>query len=132
MKQFIVMLATLPIMLLFFAQFTIEQANSSKIAIFTDIVYSAREEAKQAGGFDEAALRKELSEKLGIPEEDFVIEASEKGSVERTSDGSRGIIYYKVVMPMEKTIAGKGFLNIKDNKKYGYKIESCTPSEYIK
>ena len=58
MKQFIVLLAVLPIMLLFIAQFILEQQNEMKISLITDIVYEAKEEAKQLGGFDTEALRK--------------------------------------------------------------------------
>ena len=102
MKQFIVHLAVIPMMLFFLAQLTLEAKNSQKIALMTDIVYAAKEEAKQQGGFDRDALREELSLKLGVREEDIIIEAPEAGSVPRIdSDGKRGIIEYRIVVPME-------------------------------
>ncbi|MBO4818816.1 MAG: hypothetical protein J5528_01645 [Firmicutes bacterium] len=132
MKQFIVLLAVLPIMLLFLAQFSLEQQNSKKIALITDIVYAAKEEAKQEGGFDTEKLREELADALGADPADIIIEAPEIHSVKRVeTDGSRGIIKYKVVAPMGEVNAGKKYLGIKDSSSYGYRIESSAPSEYI-
>ena len=132
MKQFIVLLAVLPIMLLFLAQFSLEQQNSKKIALITDIVYAAKEDAKQKGGFDTEKLREELSAKLGVDPESIIIEAPEIHAVQRIEkDGSRGIINYKVVVPMGEVSAGKKYLGIKGGESYGYKIESSAPSEYI-
>ena len=132
MKQFIVLLAVIPVMLLFFMQFSLEQRNNMKISLMTDIVYAAKEEAKQKGGFDEDALRTELSEKLGVSPEEIIIEVPKEGSVKRIgTDGSRGIIYYSVTVPIGEVSAGSKYFGIKDGAKYGYRIESSCPSEYI-
>ena len=131
MKQFIVLLAVLPIMLLFMAQFSLEQQNSKKISLITDIVYAAKEEAKQQGGFGIEELRAELSDKLGLDPGSIVIEAPEVHSVRRVEkDGSRGIIKYRVVVPMDEVNAWKKYLGIKDSVSYGYEIVSSAPSEY--
>lgn len=133
MKQFIVLAAVLPLMLLFMAQFTLDQMNNTRISAATDVIYAAKEVAKQEGGFDCAALKKELAEKLGCSEELIEITASEKGSVPRIkANGERGIIEYRVKFPVGKVIAGNSLLGIKDDKTYGYVIESCAPSEYLK
>ena len=47
MKQFLVLAAILPLMLVFFVQFSMDQINSSRIGILSDMVYAAKEEAKQ-------------------------------------------------------------------------------------
>ena len=132
MKQFLVLLAVLPVMLLFMMQFALEQQKSAKIAMITDIVYAAKEEAKQNGGFDEDALRSELSEKLGVDASDIMIEAPPVHSVRRIEkDGSRGVIEYTVIVPIGEIYAGKRYLGIEDSARYGYRIESAAPSEYI-
>ena len=132
MKQFIVLLATLPILLLFMAQFSLEQVNARKTALIDDIVYAAKEEAKQKGGFDKEALRSELAERLSVDPADIVIEAPDMYTVKRTeSGGSRGIISYKVLVPMDNISAGDKYFGIRDGRRYAYKIESVCPSEYI-
>ena len=132
MKQFIVLLAVLPVMLLFIAQFSLEQQNYTKISLITDIVYEAKEEAKQLGGFDTDGLRAKLSEALDIEASGIIIEAQEKYAVPRIeADGSRGIISYKVIVPLHEVTAGRKYLGIKDDRVYGYKIESSSPSEYL-
>ena len=132
MKQFIVLIAVLPIMLLFLAQFALEQQNATKIAMISDIVYEAKEEAKQQGGFDEEKLREKLSEKLGVDPGDIYIDAPGIHSVKRVEkDGNRGIINYTVTVPLGDVTAGKKYLGIKGDKVYGYRIESTAPSEYL-
>lgn len=132
MKQFIVLLAVLPIMLLFLAQFSLEQQNNMKVALITDIVYAAKEEAKQQGGFDKEALREELSSKLGISKDSIIIDAPGIHEIKRINeDGSRGIISYKIVVPIGKIRAGIKYYGISDKGEMGYKIESSSPSEYL-
>lgn len=46
MKQFIVLIAVLPIMLIFLLQFAVEQKNSLAMARVQDATYAAKEEAK--------------------------------------------------------------------------------------
>lgn len=132
MKQFIVLMAVLPIILLFMAQFTLDQINDSKLSLAEDIIYAAKEEAKQQGGFDVPALRKQLAEALGADESLIEITASPKGSVPRKwADNSRGIIEYRVKIPVGNVMAGNAFLGLDDDSIYGFVIESCAPSEYL-
>ena len=132
MKQFIVLAAVLPIMLLFLAQFALDQMNDTKISLAGDVVHAAKEQAKQNGGFDVESLRSELAEKLKVDESLIIIEASPAGSVPRIlENGERGIINYYVKFPVGSVMTGKSFFGIKDNKTYGYVIESCAPSEYL-
>jgi len=132
MKQFIVLMAVIPIMLLFMVQFTMEQNTNRKIDLITDIVYTAKEVAMQKGGFDEASLRSSLANALGVKESEIILEVPAEGTVLRVqADGSRGIIEYRVVVPLGDVFAGSSFLGIKDKKKYGYEIKSAAPSEYL-
>ena len=72
MKQFIVLMAVLPIMLIFLMQFTADQVNGEKVAFIQSVVYAAKEEAKQEGCFTEelkTRIVKEISEGISIPAE---------------------------------------------------------------
>ena len=132
MKQFIVLLAAVPILLLFLLQFSLEQENSIKIAIITDTVYAAKEQAKQNGGFDKESLRKQLADKLGVDPSDISIEAPDMYTVRRIEpDGSRGVIHYKVLVPMDNISAGDRYFGLKNERRYAYVIESSAPSEYL-
>ena len=60
MKRFLVLAAILPLMLVFFVQFSIDRINFSRIGILLDLVYTAKEEAKQEGCFTQQ-IRSELT-----------------------------------------------------------------------
>ena len=135
MKQFIVMLAVLPLMLVFLLQFSLEQQNSVKIAAVSDIVYSAKEEAKQAGAFTaeiQAGMKRRISERLGIPESEIIIE-SELSEVYRVdSERGRGIISYRVSVPIGSIVAGRSLFGIREeDNRYVYTIRSITASEKL-
>ena len=49
MKQFIVLLAILPLMLVFLLQFILDQQTEAKISMINSYVYTAKEYAKQYG-----------------------------------------------------------------------------------
>ncbi len=135
MKQFIVMLAVLPLMLVFLLQFSLEQQNSVKIAAVSDIVYAAKEEVKQAGAFTaeiQAGMKRRISERLGIPESEIVIE-SELSEVYRVdSERGRGIISYRVSVPIGSIVAGRSLFGIREeDNRYVYTIRSITASEKL-
>ncbi|MBR0130307.1 MAG: hypothetical protein IJM08_03280 [Firmicutes bacterium] len=142
MKQFLVLAAVLPLMLIFFVQFSLDQINSSRIAVFSDLVYSAKEEARQEGCFTDsikADLRRKISSALGIRESDIVIEATDTVqyrliSAEGYTDSNwkRGLIYYKVSVPIGQVMAGKSMFGIKDeDNEYYYTIENYAASERL-
>ena len=88
MKQFLVLAAILPLMLVFFVQFSMDQINSSRIGILSDMVYAAKEEAKQEGCFTQRIkddLIANVSSALQIDPSDVRIEATER-SEEHTSE----------------------------------------------
>lgn len=141
MKQFIVLAAVLPLMLLFFVQFSVDQINASRAGLLADMVYAAKEEAKQAGCFTEeieSGLRDRISETFGIEREDILIEATRSvqyriNDAGPTGEGlERGLIYYKVCVPIGELMAGGRLMGIgKEDNTYFYTIESCTASERL-
>ncbi len=144
MKQFLVLLAILPFMLLFFAQFVLDQTNSSRMAIVNDYVYTAKEEAKQAGGFTakiQNNLRNRLAESLGIDAGSIAIISNStiEGQIQRMTkacvsdaEWKTHLIHYVVTVPIGNIMAGGEFMGIKakDNI-YNYTIEAYTASEYL-
>ena len=95
MKQFIVLIAVLPIMLLFLLQFTLEQKNSLAIGRIQDITYAAKEEAKlQASKIIADAQASIQHQKMAALTEikntvgNMVIEISEKVLQKELSDKS--------------------------------------------
>jgi hypothetical protein len=134
MKQFIVLMAVLPIMLLFLLQFTLEQKNSLVIARVQDFTNAAKEEAKQEGYFTEdikERLKCKISQATGISAERIVIE-SENSAKFRYNVGNERLIYYRVEVPIEEVMAGSRLLGIsQEENSYVYVIDSYTASEKI-
>lgn len=134
MKQFIVLIAVLPVMILFLLQFTLEQKNSLSIGRIQDITYAAKEEAKQEGYFSteiKDRLRNKISQATGISSEKIIVE-SEDSVKFRYNIGNERLIYYRVEVPMEEVMAGSRLLGIsKKENSYIYVIDSYTASEKI-
>ena len=135
MKQFIVMLAVLPLMLVFLLQFSLEQQRSVRLAAASDIVYAAREEAKQEGAFTpelKAKLVRQLSERLGVSEDSIVIEAEESEVYRVDAERTRGIISYSVSFPAGRVMAAGNMFGISDSENFStYTIRSITASEKL-
>lgn len=138
MKQLIVLTAILPLMLIFMAQFTLEQKNNYAINMLQQLVYTAKEEAKAEGCFSPEIverLKDGISLKLGIPENDIVVEATETVRYRINyydSSGARGLIHYKVSVPIDKVMAGGNFLGISEEMNRAvYTIEGTTASERL-
>lgn len=144
MKQFLVLLAILPLMLVFFVQFTLDQTNSSRIGKLNDIVYTAREEARQEGCFTrdiKARLTADIANTFNIDPSTIVIEATGENEIKyRIEDGreysdaewKRGLIHYKVSVPIGEVMAGRKLFGIKEeDNTYYYVIESYAASERL-
>ena len=142
MKQFLVLAAILPLMLVFFVQFSMDQINSSRIGILSDMVYAAKEEAKQEGCFT-AQIRSDLTANIAaalrIDPSDIRIEATDTvryrimdaGGYGK-EDWERGLIYYKVSVPIGELMAGRRLFGIREQDNvYYYSIESYTASEKL-
>lgn len=134
MKQFIVLMAVLPIMMIFLLQFATDQVSSEKIAFIQSVVYTAKEDAKQEGCFtDEIKSRivSEISEGISVPEEYIEVIADEDIKY-RYEKGEGRIINYKVSVRLDEIMAGGEFLGIDKNRNSAvYTIESYTASERI-
>ena len=123
LKQFIVLTAVLPVLMIFVMQTAYDQKNNYAVSLIHDMVYFAKEEAKLEGGFTREIrdrLRGNLSRVLELPEREITIVSSE---------GDDGIIYYRVEVPIKDVMAGGRLLGIKDKEnQYRYVIDSFTRS----
>lgn len=138
MKQFIVLTAILPLMLIFMAQFALEQKNSGAMNVLQQQVYTAKEQAKQEGCFTPEIieqLKREINAKLGVPEEDILIVATESPQYRINyfdPEHKRGLIHYSVSVPIEKIMAGGNLLGIPSERNRGvYTVEGTTASEKL-
>lgn len=142
MKQFLVLMAVLPLMLVFFVQFSLDQLNNARINAFSDYVYAAKEEAKQAGYFTEEILERltgNISRAFDIEASAVLIQVSDTLKYRVVAEDSpawedfeRGLIYYKISVPVAEIMAGRRLFGIKeeDNTFY-YTIESYAASECL-
>ena len=134
MKQFIVLTAILPILLIFMTQMVYDQKNNDTITQIQALVYAAKENAKQEGCFSadiKAKLRNDLSNALGVPAGEIVIESSEEVKY-RYSSGENRLIRYRIEVPVKNVMAGARFFRIgAQENSYRYVIDSYTASERI-
>ncbi len=138
MKQLIVLAAVLPLMLIFIAQFGLEQKNSTAINTLQQQVYTAKEQAKQEGCFTLAIieqLKRDISTKLKIPEQEIIIVATETPQYRINyfdPDRQRGMIHYSVSVPIGKIMAGGGLIGVPPEQNKGvYTVEGTTASERL-
>ena len=135
MKQFIVLLGVLPFLLLFMMQYSIEQQNHYRISLLQQSVYEAKEQAKQDGCFTSAnikALKKRISERLRIAEEEIMIDATTVPKYRVNTFDERELIHYKVQVPIKEIMAGTSFLGISEEEnRMLYTIENDTASERL-
>ncbi|NLP29846.1 MAG: hypothetical protein GX363_01805 [Clostridiales bacterium] len=138
MKQLIVLAAILPLMLIFMAQYTLDQKNSATISILQEQVYTAKEKAKQEGCFTEEIkneLKENISRLLDIDKEEINIDATESRQYRINyfdPSRKRGIIHYSVSVPIKKIMAGGNIMGIgKDKNTAVYTVSGSTASEYL-
>ena len=137
MKQFIVLAAILPLLLVFVIQFSADQQYDIAVAAVNDAVYAAKERAKQEGCFTGEIidwLRKEISGKIqGLDPADIVIgSGTDTEPVYRIgTDGGSGLIHYQISIPMKNITAGRGLLHMSGEPDRWYVIDSYTPSERL-
>lgn len=142
MKQFIVLLAVLPLLLVFFVQFSMDQMNHTRVGMLLDYVYTAKEEAKQEGCFTAEItekLRQNISIAFDILPSTVIIETTEsiryrmmQGDGSKSEDFERGLIYYKVSVPMSEIMAGRRLFGIKkEDNACWYIVESYAASERL-
>jgi hypothetical protein len=136
LKQFIVLAAALPLLMVFVMQFALEQMNQGRIAALQELVYGAKERAKQEGRFTPAikqALARDIAERFKLNESEVVIESANQVRYRRNRFNEREMIEYKVVVPIEKIMAGNRLMGISDEENAGrYVIEGSTASEKLR
>lgn len=134
MKQFIVLMAVLPIMMIFLMQFTTDQVNGEKVAYIQSVVYAAKEDAKQEGCFTEeirSRIVKEISEGISVPAECIEVISDDEVKY-RYAKGDGRLIHYKVSVRLDGVMAGGKFLGISDSENTAtYVIDNYTASEKI-
>ena len=137
MKQLIVLAAVLPILLVFLAQFTLDQKNGIAVGIVQEHVYTAKEKAKQEGYFSEEIkneLRAELSRSLQISPQDVVIEATEtiQYRINHFDPGGRGILHYRISIPLNGLMSGGRMMGLDEaeNRRL-FTVEGSTASERL-
>lgn len=136
MKQFIVLLAILPFMMIFLMQYTVEQENHYNISLLQQMVYESKEQAKQEGYFTPrniSNLRDGISTAFGIEPNEIIIETDSIPKYRVNRFDERELIHYKIQVPINRVVAGAGFFGIDEEENHGmYTIESYTASELLK
>ena len=119
-----------------------DQMNSARVGLLLDYVYTAKEEAKQQGCFTSEItekLRENIAEAFNISPGMILIQATDsiryrimQGDHTSEEAFERGLIYYKISVPIAEVMAGRRLFGIKeeDNACY-YTIESYTASELL-
>lgn len=134
MKQFIVLMAVLPIMMIFFLQFTADQRHDRIVGEIQEIVYSAKEVAKQEGYFspeNRSRMREDLGRAAGVDPEEIFIESDDRIRT-RFGAGEDRLIYFIVSVPVRGVMAAGGILGMtEEDNGYRLVIDSYTASERI-
>ena len=139
MKQFIVLAAALPLLLLFMVQFAADQQYSLAVAAVDDAVYAAKEMAKQEGCFTEKItqwLKEEIASKIrGVEPSDIIIgSATDTSPVYRMGSDPEGdgLIHYQVSVPMRGFSAGSRLLGLRETARTRYYVtDTYVPSELL-
>ena len=122
MKQFIVLTAVLPLLLLFVAQYALDQRNHALTTACEEQIRASCEEARLDGYFsadNRQRLAASLAETVGVEPSRIVIEAG-SSVVYRVNyfdaSGQRGLIPYSVTVPLGKSMAG-GLFRLQGNER---------------
>lgn len=139
MKQFLVLLAVLPIMLIIMVEFSLNSLIDVKIDAINDIVYTCKEQARQDGTFKnvEGYLKSSIAEVTGLKTSDIYLTYSGINAGTKTyridsmsSADVESFIHYRVEVPI-KEMKALGLILKSDMKKHVYVIDSYTASERL-
>ena len=134
MKQFIVLMAVLPVMMIFFLQFTADQRHGRIAGEIQEIVYSAKEAAKQEGYFspeNRRRLKEDLGKAAGVDPDEILIESDDRIKT-RFGVGEERLIYFTVSIPIRGVMAASPILGLTEEENgYRFVIDSYTASERI-
>ncbi len=138
MKQFIVLIAILPVMLVFLLQFTADQQTEMKITAINSMIYTEKERAKQTGCFTEeqcGRIKNSIAEICGVDAENVFFDGTRE-KITRLSitdaENPDKMIHYELRVTLPGIMAGGSFMGIKkEDNNYCYRIDAYTASEYI-
>jgi hypothetical protein len=135
MKQLIILMAVLPLMLIFIVQYAFEQQKNTSIGQLQDYIYTAKEQAKQDGYFTSEnilSLKRKIAGTFKITEGQVLFEGTTVPRYRVNQFNERELIHYKVSVPIVKLMAGASFFGISDEENQAmYIIENYTASERL-
>lgn len=136
MKDFMVLLVILPLLLVFTMQFSVDQLNKAKVELLDEIVYEAKEQAKQDGCFTEKNQTQMVTQICARLHVDASAVSIETDGIPRNrkSIGARddGLIHYSVRVDLGEAMAGSRLFGIPDEENtFVYSMDSYTVSEYL-
>lgn len=138
MKQFLVLLAILPITLIVMVEFSLNSMIDAKIDAINDTVYRYKEQAKQDGTFANVIgdMKGDLQNIVGTEEEiltdDTYVDTPKYRvtSVDEGTDLEEAFIHYRIEVPIQEMKSLSGLIKAKNMKHY-YVIDSYTASERL-
>ena len=139
LKQFLVLLAILPITLIVMVEFSLNTMIDAKIDAVNDIVYMYKEQAKQDGTFAHVMddMKNHIQKVVGTNEEiitdgTYVSESPKYRvtSMSALANPEDVFIHYRIEVPISEMKNLSGLIKAKHTKHY-YVIDSYTASERL-
>jgi len=135
MSKYLVLAASVVILLSFVMQYGIEQRNHYNLVSFETTVNSTREEAKQAGAFTTdiiARMKEKIAEQFDVDESEIIVNVSAAKKYRTNEFDEREVIEYEVGIPLDKLIASNKLWGVsdEDNKTIHY-VRGVVPSEAL-
>jgi len=125
MKQFIVLCAVLPLLLIIMLQMTLDQISNYRITALNQVVYAAKERAQQEGYFTDEIKDDLYNQLVEIGFDSSEIETEYDDYAEPQQIGS--ILNYMIKVRVDKAMIGF----MAGDSGYDYLIDSCTVSQYV-
>lgn len=139
MKQFLVLLAILPITLIVMVEFSLNSVIDSKVDAVNDIVYTYKEQAKQDGTFAKVidSMKSDIQKVIGTSEEirtdgTYVSQTPKYRvtSMSALTNPEDSFIHYRIEVPISEMKSLGSLIKASRNKHY-YVIDSYTASERL-
>lgn len=135
MKDFLVMLALIPILLYFPAQFTADEINDKKIVAYNNIISKHAQVARAEGCFTADninSLKQELSNALYIDVSEIRFEGTTTQKYRTDAFDNRQMLSYKVSVPVKRIIAMPKLWGMTDgNNKVDYSVSGEVATELL-
>ncbi len=138
MKQMIILMAVLPILLVFVLQFSVQEQRRYEIARGEALLAVSIEKAKMEGGFtltNKSQLLGDLAKLFQVTRDEIQMDTSSSVKYRQNSAegiGDRGEIPYKIIIPIKKVMAGASLFGISEEENRGqYVMEGTFASERL-